>query len=293
MPTHEMTSIHQLHKQTGLHPKRLRKVLEAAGVLPNGHKGLTDDKVKFSSESAARVVEIERQSLSRPEAAEFLNAPRTQMLLLANSRHLKPGVNAVEAGANVKYATSDLQDFLERLLKNTESVKSADDNRMNIQAAAKRANCSALTIVDAIIAGSLEWTGRLKSERGYLSVLVDIEEIKAFVRGEDHGGISLARVATRLRTNDYVVKALVENGHLKSSVGINPVNKCPQTIVTESELKRFLKKYVSLHALARENGDSMPVLSELIAAHGIKSAFDERVIKASFYLQSEVNRLDL
>jgi hypothetical protein len=164
---------------------------------------------------------------------------------------------------------------------------------MNIQAAAKRANCSALTIVDAIIAGSLEWTGRLKSERGYLSALVDIEEIKSFVRGEDHGGISLARVATRLGTNDYVVKALVENGHLNSSVAINPVNKCPQTIVTESELKRFLKTYVSLHALARENADSMPVLSELFAAHGIKPAFEVKVIKASFYRQSDVNRLDL
>ena len=46
-------SIRTLSKETGLHPKRLRKLLEAAGALPDGSADLADGNYLFDAQRAS------------------------------------------------------------------------------------------------------------------------------------------------------------------------------------------------------------------------------------------------
>lgn len=48
-------SIRTLSKETGLHPKRLRKLLQAAGMLPEGSDDLVDGNCLFDAQRGSHV----------------------------------------------------------------------------------------------------------------------------------------------------------------------------------------------------------------------------------------------
>lgn len=85
-----------------------------------------------------------------------------------------------------------------------------------IPEAARRANCSAAEIVQAILERRVAWTGQVAGETGYLSVLVGVTEVRGLVRG-DHGDLlPLTAVQDSLKTTFAVVDALVRTGILPS-----------------------------------------------------------------------------
>ena len=129
--------------------------------------------------------------------------------------------------------------------------------------------------------------GRHVGIDGYLSVLVDIDEIRANVRGDDHGGLSLQQVESMMETNDKVVRALTRAGHLKTLTVTNPVNRCPQIVIRPEELARFQKEYVSLFVLAKERGRHFKAVKNALDAAGIEPAFDPEMIGARFYWRSD------
>lgn len=54
---------------------------------------------------------------------------------------------------------------------------------------------------------------RLLGERGYVSVLVDGEEVRALVRGPDHGGLTGVEIKDRLSTTAKVAAELIKHGY--------------------------------------------------------------------------------
>jgi hypothetical protein len=58
----------------------------------------------------------------------------------------------------------------------------------------------------------------------------------------------------RLQTTDRVIRNLIAGGYLKTVTVVNLVNRCPTVIVTTEEIERFEAQYVSLFALARQQG---------------------------------------
>jgi hypothetical protein len=131
---------------------------------------------------------------------------------------------------------------------------SKDDNQVSIPAAAKRACCSAADILPLILGGKLSWVGRLAAERGYLAVLVDLDEIRAKTRGGETGGLTRRPASKRLRTQEKVVDALIKAGKLTTFVARDPINRCPQVLISHEEMDRFCGEYVSLFTLADERG---------------------------------------
>jgi hypothetical protein len=73
-------------------------------------------------------------------------------------------------------------------------------------------------------------------------VLVDLEEIRGLVRGDDHGGLTPLKVAGALDTTNRVARALIKHGHLKTASVINPINRCRQTVVMPAEVERFQRE---------------------------------------------------
>jgi lambda repressor-like predicted transcriptional regulator len=278
-------SIRSLSFEAGLHPKRLRRVLLAAGIIDQRQGGLPDQHVVFAAEAASSLVEAAKSAMSLPEAGEYLNAPRAQVALLAKNKFIEPHVKADTAGALDRFATADLDVFLQRLLDGSTKVHKPKPHQCSIPVAAKAACCSAVEIIRLALDKKLKWTGTLFGTEGYLSLLVDVGEIKRHVCGPTHGGISLRKVASMLETNDRVVRALIDGGHLKAIVAINPVNRCPQTVVSPAEVARFRKTYISLFQLARARGKHIATVKNEMRAACVKPALAPIRVKATFYLR--------
>jgi len=100
-----------------------------------------------------------------------------------------------------------------------------------------------------------------------MSLLLDIEEVRALVRGADYDGFTAYDLQSRLQMHGGTVRRLIAAGHLKTITVVNLVNRCPTVIVTTEEVERFEREFVSLFALARQQKrHHMAVKKELEAA---------------------------
>ena len=280
-------SIRSLHLETGLHPKRARKLLRAAGIIGVDQDPLVDANVIFPSEEASRVITRAQGALSLPDAGEYLNAPRVHRVLLVQAGFLVPCLSAAAFGAVDQYAIADLDAFLERLLDGAHAVVTPNAGQVDIPAAAKRACCSAAEIVRFVLDKKLKWVGRQAGVEGYLSVLVDLEEIRGLVRGEDHGGLTPYQVACTLGVTDRVARALIKHGHFATVSTVNPINRCPQVVVMPAEVERFQREYVSLFALAKQQGRHFRKLKQEMDEAGVEPVFDVNKIGATFYRRQD------
>lgn len=162
------------------------------------------------------------------------------------------------------------------------------DGQANIPEAAKRCCCASEEVVRLILDRKLQWKRRLAGERGYMAVLVGVEEVRALVRGPDHSGLTGVQIKDKLSTTAKVAAALIKHGHLKSVTVINPVNRCPIIVVPVAEVERFDREFVSLFALARQQRrHHMAVKKELDAA-SVKPAMDPGNIGATFYRRGDL-----
>ena len=281
-------SIWSLSTESGLQPKGLRKLLRAAGIIGDDQMALPSHLVIFDPGPAEDLVRRIKGAVTLSAAGKYLNAPRVHTHLLAKVRFIKPCVSVTAFAANNRYAIDDLDDFLRRLLQGAHSVRKPKVGQATIPIAAKRACRPAAEILRLILDRKLTWVGKAAGRHGYLSVLVNVEEIRAKVRGVEHGGLNLRQVTSLIKTNDLVVGQLATAGYLKTISVRNPVNRCPQLIVKPEELVRFRKKYVSLFALARERGVNFRAVKKALDAAGIEPAFDRKKIAARFYRRSDV-----
>jgi hypothetical protein len=280
-------SIFTLSNQSALHHKRLRKVLHAAGVISKSDLTRPNHQVVFDAEVGERAILGEPGALSLVAAGKYLNAPRTHIENLARHKLVRPARPTAGFSAYDRYAVADLDAFLQRLLERAVG-KEVRANAADIPRAAKLACCSAMEIVKLIFDRTPIWIGRDPKQRGYRSVLVDIDEIRAAVRLPDHGGLSLRKAATRLTTNDGVVQRLIECGYLGATSAINPVNRCPEQVIDPAEIDRFRATYISLHVLARARRAHLPHVARDLARAGITPAIQRAAVGATFYLLADL-----
>ncbi len=248
-------SVRTLSAETGLHPKRLRKLLRAAGTLPADADGLATGIACSMPSAAPWLRERRRPPPSRSaRTGEYLNAPRVQRDMLYRTGLVVPRVRGVDHGAADQFAPEDLDAFLDQLLDGAKPVKVARAGQANIPDAAKQCCCASEEIVRLIRDRKIARKWRLAGERGYLSLLVDVEEIRALVRGPDHGGFTGMELKDKLSATAKVAAVLIKHGHLKTITVVNPVNRCPTVVVPAEEVERFTRKYISLFVLAKQQG---------------------------------------
>jgi hypothetical protein len=220
-------------------------------------------------------------------AGKYLNAPRTHVENLAKFKFVRPALPAAGYSAYDRYAVADLDALLQRLLERAGGGKDRP-NAADIPRAARRACCSAMEIVKLVLDGAPIWIGRDSKQRGYLSVRVDVDEIRAAVRLPDDGGLSLRQTAIRLSTNDGVVQRLIDRGYLRVRMAINPVNRCPERVIDPAEIDRFRATYISLHLLARARRAHLPHVARELARAGIAPAIQRAAVGATFYFLSDL-----
>lgn len=287
--TRRLHSIRSLSKATGLHPKRLRKLLSSAGMLPPNADDLADGNCLFDAESAVALAQTAASAtLSVRDAGIYLNAPRVQRDMLYRSGILAPRIKATDHGAADQFAPEDLDAFLARLIGDAETITAAGDHQYGIPEAARRANCSSEEVVRAILDGRIERKWLLAGGRGYMAVLVDVRDVRGQVRGAELDGLTGQALADRLRVADKVTRKLIAGRHLRTVTAINPVNRCPVTIVPTEEIERFEAEFVTLFAIARQQGRHHMAVKKELEAAGVKPAMKPEKVGATIYRRSDL-----
>jgi hypothetical protein len=282
-------SVRTLSAETGLHPKRLRRLLRASGALPEGSDALADGNCLFDAQRGFSVaLEAAAATLSVRRSGEYLNAPRVQRDMLYRSGLIVPRLRGSEHGAADQFAHGDLDAFLAQLLDGAAPIKTAGDGQVTIPEAARLAFCMSEDVVRLILDRKITRKWRLADECGYMSVLLDVEEIRAQVRGADHGGFTSVALKDRLQIGDRVARALMTQRLLKTVTVVNPVNRCPTVIVPAEEVERFERKYVSLFTLAKQQGRHHMAVKKKLEAAGIKPALDAEKVGATFYWRKDL-----
>ena len=143
-------------------------------------------------------------------------------------------------------------------------------------------------IVRLVLDGKLQRKWRLAGARGYMTLLLDLEEVRTLVRGPNHGGYTTVALSDRLRVADRVSAALIKHGHLKSVTVINPVNRCPTVVVPAAEVERFEREFVSLFAIARQQRRHFMAVKKELQHAGVEPVFNPKKIGATFYRRADL-----
>lgn len=266
-----------------MHPKRLRKLLQAEGLVPD--HSLKDRDVLFDAAVADRLFKRENDSLTTKQAEKYLNAPRPlpKVLLAAGLiRRHSFGHN----GLHEVFFRSELDDFLTALFRNAQTVTTAMADQSDISTAAKRANCSTSEVVRLILDDRLTQVRRLAGVRGLGAVLVNFEEIRALTRLPELGGLTPAEAVGALRVNERVMAKLLRLGVFKTFVQRHPIKRNPQVVIPLEEIERFKSEFTSLFLLARERGEHMPILLRKLTALGVQAAPELKGTGATFFRRS-------
>ncbi|MET4356393.1 hypothetical protein ABIC08_006356 [Bradyrhizobium sp. RT9b] len=121
-----------------------------------------------------------------------------------------------------------------------------------------------------------------------MSLLLDLEEVRALVRGPDLSGLTGLQIKDRLSTTAKVASALMRHGHLRTITVISPINRCPTVVVPAGEVERFAREYVSLFAISKQRGRHFMVVKKKLAEAAVEPVFNPKKIGATFYRRADV-----
>lgn len=282
--TRRLHSIYTAHKQYGIHPKRLRKLLARLKIIPADHASRSDHTCVFDAGSAEPTLEKIATSMSLAEAGAYFGAGRAQMKVLFDRGLIKPFIPGGEDGLGTHaFAKADLDNFLLKLSTGAVARSRAAEPICTIPDAARRANRRIDEVVAAMLDGRLQWRGRLGSSRSFGSILVHVEEVRRVLSDPPPDGVPVGRLHERLSTTQAAVAFLVSSRRFRAREAMNPVNRCPLAVVAESEIAGFMSAYISVRELARTRGTSVRTLNAQLRAASVTPEIGDRKSGAAFF----------
>ena len=283
-------SIHSASIEFGYTPKRLRKLLLDADLIGPETKELSDERVLLDAGVASAFIKEVASALKLGEAARYLNISRAhEQGILVHGDFVQPLVRrcSVRKIRGSIFRRSDLDRFLARLRRRASPVGPGQAHFVQIPKAARRACCDVASIVRLILERRLR-VATLSSEPGFLSILVDVAEVKPLVIGQDHGGLRIQDLERALRTTSKVVRYLIGEGFLKSESVRNPVHNGLQTIVRPHELERFRAEFITIFNLAVSRRVHARTLRKELDAAGVRPVVENADVKLTLYRISDV-----
>jgi hypothetical protein len=268
-----------------LHPKRLRKLIEAEGLISDPK--LKDRDILFDAAVADRLFKREADSLSMKEVERYINAPRPMAQVLHQAGLISRHVTGV-GQMNEVFFRSELDQFVGKLYRKAVIVAHPTSHMCDVATAAKRTNASSAEIVRLVFEDRVAWVGSLVDAKGVLGLLVDVDEVGRLVRLPELAGLVPADAVKALRVNSKVMKALLDKGLLRTIEQRHPVKRNLTTVIPHEEIDRFRATYVSLFTLARARGKHMPVLLRELTELGIRPAPELEGVGATFFKRCEV-----
>lgn len=272
--------------ETGQHPKRLRKILIAEGlVAPDAQR--KDSAVLFDAVAAAPCLRRMAKGVRLRGVTAHLRTRYAHTLTLIRGGFIKPFVtHAVERqGQRATYAVADLDDFLASLTHRAVVHAKPQSPVMDIPQAAKRAYCTMPDVLQMILDGTLSWVGLDPETPGFHGIVVNADEILERVRAPDLDGFTAHALKARLGIHQRAIEGLIAWGYLRRERRINPVNRCPVFIVRPDTVEAFEREYVSLWELSKRYNTNAYKLKVDLDRRGKRPAISNDKVGATFYLR--------
>lgn len=124
--------------------------------------------------------------------------------------------------------------------------------------------------------------------KGFDSLVVKLDEIKALVRGAEVDGLFTVPAIRLLQVPRETLCQIAQRGVIKTIRAIDPVNRRSKMLFPHAELERFRSEFISLYHLAKTSGHSGQVLRKQLAAQGVYPAEELAGVGATFYRKSEL-----
>lgn len=278
-------SIHSASRETGLHPKPLRRKLLALGIVGTLADHLSDHRVVFEAEGAINVLGLLGSSMSLKGAADYLNIPRPHDRTVLAPPFITPvQVPSPRGGHRLAFPRHALDELLTKLVAKVSQEQADAGEYVWLAQASKQCVTPLLDILTLLFDGKLTQIRLDPLERGFKAILVNLDEVRGHLHAK-RTSLSLRDVEHRLKASTQVVKALVDRGYLPSMLEVNPISNLPSRVVLPEDIDAFMETYVSLMGLARERGLHFRALKSQLDVAGIVPAFEPEAVPATFYLR--------
>ena len=281
---HRLLSIRSASEESGWHPVTLRKVLKRFDLIRGDTDDLMDERVVFKRQAFEAAIPPYAETFTANGLARHFGMSRVHARRIIPA-YVEPlyGPDERFGLGEFRFAREAADDFMDRLVAGAVGVEAPGEGMVDMNQACKR-TCSGVTdVLDLVMSATINWKGRVAGRRDYGALLLDLEEIRDRLRGEDHGGLAAYRAARELGTSPDVVAKLMEIGALPSFEALDPVSRCPVRVTRLADIAAFKERYVSLHALAAERGEHFSRTKQILERSCIGPCFTVYSLGATIY----------
>ncbi len=268
-PVHErrLHSVTTAAQETGVDPRRLRKLLVAAGLLAEDDN-LPDSWAVFDAAEAAPILDDLTVLVPAKEFRDILGATRSQFDLLVADGVLAPALET--SGTKSVWDPRAGAEFLAGLLRGAVQLRQPQHSWEHISKSAQRLKIRPGVIVRAIMDGRLRRVGNLEGRTGYSAVYVDHDEVARLFGSEAAPGHSIETFAKSVGAGPPAgLRRLILDGHTPATRAINPRTNAEQFYITTADAEAFHAKYFTPRTMANAYRRSWQSLRVELDRHGV------------------------
>jgi hypothetical protein len=287
-------SVRTLSLAGGVHPKRLRRLLEARGLIRPEDGDLHDNRVVFDAAAGEATARQITDSIPRVDLPGRLGLGRGVIASLIDEELLAP-VLVPDAELRLKerrFMRADVDGLIERCLNGAGAVDDVPTGFAHLRRAAAAGGTTVAGLLRAILDGSIRDRRRLTSGEALGALLVNVEAVcAAFAPDQVGEPLARYRAARRLGTTDRVIAALIADRPGGPVLESRPKTDSPggrARVIPLAAIEAFERIYISLIALARERRLHHLAVAAALAERGITPAFDPATIHATFYRRADI-----
>jgi hypothetical protein len=268
-PVHErrLHSVTTAAQETGVDPRRLRKLLVAAGLLAEDDD-LPDSWAVFDAAEAAPILGDLTVLVPAKEFRDILGTTRSQFDLLVADGVLVPALETSETKSVWDPRTG--AEFLTGLLRGAVQLRQPQHTWEHISKSAQRLKIGPGVIARAIMDGRLRRVGNLEGRTGYSAVYVDHDEVARLFGSEAPPGHSIETFAKSVGAGPPAgLRRLIIDGHTPATRAINPRTNAEQFYITPADAEAFHAKYFTPRTMANAYRRSWQSLRVELDRHGV------------------------
>jgi len=280
-------SVASAAKEAGLHPKRLRSILEAEGFLqsPSG-ASRNDGEYLFDAELVRPLLINTSMSVCQGRAQRELGISRSQFDVMRKWGFVAPVSET--AKAKPRYSVLAIREFRKKILRHAETVAVPEAGQSDLQTAARKVVCSTGEIVTLILGNQLEFVGCLPRQRNFGGLLVDVEEVRAKLAIPPDDGLTKPELQKRLHASYAMVKWLCDEGYLSLERSRSSVSRKSQMIARRECVEAFCKSYTTLGFLMHETGRAATAIRTQLERRGVFPVLPDHPLGRRLYRQSDL-----
>ena len=168
-----------------------------------------------------------------------------------------------------RYDPHELESLLDSLFRRTQPVVEVAKDMSPILSAYPRCHCDALAILDLVRSDRLTFVGRLPDVCGIPALVIRPEEVVDLLGGPRLQGYRHGDMRRILGLNCLTVAWLLKTGHVAHEQHRNPRTRKIVQIVPRAALDAFMREFVTLSQIARQERTLPKHAAARLARRGI------------------------